>query len=376
MNICNRCILDENIPNIEFDELGNCNYCENYLLQKKSNITKVNHFTSFNNMIETIKKTPVNNPYGYNCVIGVSGGVDSSFVLHHAVKSGLKPLAVHMDNNWNSELAQSNISNLITILGVDLYTYVIDWEEYRALMNSFFDADVIDVELLYDNALAAVNLMIAKKFNIKYILNGQNIATEGMALPIGWNWFKYDSKNIRSIAKKFGKVKIKSFPLYSSFDFFISSFFYKIKNIPYLDYLDFKKKEAIEILRTNYNYVPYPYKHYESIFTRFYQGFILPNKFNVDKRKIHLATLVMNNEISRLDAINMLKLDPYPNLFDKERDKHYFLKKMKWDKNKLDNYINRKEKLHSMYGSEFYLFKFIINIYMLFKKVKEIIRAK
>lgn len=370
MKVCRRCILDENIPNIVYDENGYCNYCSDYLDQK-NNLTSYDYKNSeyFDSMINKIKRSKPTNEYGYNCVVGVSGGVDSSYVLHHAVKSGLKPLAVHMDNNWNSELAQSNISNLVTGLGVDLYTYVIDWIEYKELMKAFFKADVLDIELLYDNALAAVNLMVAKKFNIKYILTGQNIATEGISLPNGWNWFKYDSKNIRYIARKFGNVGIKSFPLYSSNDYFRSSFFLKIKSIPYLDYLDFKKKDAIEILKENYSYVPYPYKHYESVFTRFYQGYILPNKFNVDKRKIHLAALVVNGEMSRQDALSMLSEDPYPDKFDKKRDILYFLKKMEWTNEELAQYISREGKPHDYYPSEYSYFLLMVKIYSFFKKI-------
>jgi N-acetyl sugar amidotransferase len=369
MKVCKRCVLDESIPEITFDEFGNCNYCNNFL-NERINLSDTNdNLNSFQDMISLIKKTKSENSFGYDCVIGVSGGVDSSFVLHHAVLSGLKPLAVHMDNNWNSELAQSNISNLITGLGVDLYTYVIDWQEYKDLMNAFFKSDVIDVELLYDNALAAVNLMVAKKFNIKYILTGQNIATEGLSLPRGWNWYKYDSKNIKSIASLFGNVKIKTFPLYSTFDFVFSSFFFKIKSIPYLDYLDFKKNEAIEILKVNYGYVPYPYKHYESIFTRFYQGFLLPQKFGVDKRKIHLAALVINNEMSRADALLRLSEDPYPDPFDKKRDTLYFLKKMGWTYEDLNEYLSRPGKNHDFYPSEYKLFLFIIKFYSFIKRL-------
>lgn len=369
MKVCKRCVLDESIPGISFDDNLNCNYCTDYLV-KKNNLRSISNkkIESFDSMIEKVKRTKSKNIYGYNCVIGVSGGVDSSYVLHHAVKSGLKPLAVHMDNNWNSELAQANITNLVTGLGVDLYTYVIDWQEYKDLMNSFFKADVIDIELLYDNALAAVNLMVAKKFDIKYILTGQNIATEGMSLPSGWNWFKYDAKNIKSIGQKFGKVNINSFPLYTSNDFFVSSFFLKIKSIPYLDYLDFKKNAAIDVLTENYSYVPYPYKHYESVFTRFYQGYILPNKFNVDKRKIHLSTLVVNGEMSRDEALTQLLDDPYPNPFDKKKDINYFLKKMNWSYDDLIEYLSKPGKPHDLYPSEYRYFKIIVKIYSRIKQ--------
>ena len=153
----------------------------------------------------------------YDCIVGVSGGVDSSLVLIDAVESGLRPLAVHMDNGWNSELAQNNIYNLVSKLGVDLDTHVIDWSEYRTLLNAFLRADVVDVELLYDNAMIAVNYQMAKKYGLKYILGGENYSTEGFSMPPGWNWFKYDKTNIKELVSPLAQ-KVNTFPSIGTFD--------------------------------------------------------------------------------------------------------------------------------------------------------------
>ena len=293
--MCTRCLMDTTAEGIFFDEKGVCNYCKEFEEKLKHPYKKIN--LNLEQLVEKIKKDGKDKPY--DCIVGVSGGVDSSYTLIKVKELGLRPLAVHMDNGWNSELATNNIKNLVDGLGVDLYTHVIDWIEYRELMQAFFDADVIDVELLYDNAMLAVNYQQANKFGVKYILAGSNTSTEGMKMPLNWNWFKHDKKNIINLGKK-RKIKLNTFPVIGTFDFIINEFIKKIKWISFLDYLDYYNKfEALDILQNKYSYKPYPFKHYESIFTRFYQGYILPNKFNVDKRKVHLSTLIISNQISR-----------------------------------------------------------------------------
>lgn len=340
--------MDTTAANIVFDELGQCNYCKDFLnkLDHQSNAGKL----SLESLVAKIKHEGSGKPY--DCIVGVSGGVDSSFTLVKVKELGLRPLAVHMDNGWNSELATNNIKNLIDSLGVDLYTHVIDWEEYRQLMQAFFDADVIDIELLYDNAMLSVNYKLAAKFGVRSILSGSNTSTEGMYVPTNWNWFKYDKKNILALAKRHG-VRIKTFPIMGTYDYIYYEFIKKIKWIPFLDYLpSYNKFEALDLLEQHYRFKPYPYKHYESIFTRFYQGYILPAKFHVDKRKLHLSSLIISNQISREEALKLMTNIPYPSPETLEEDKAYFLKKMQWRQNDLDNYLSRGEISHLEYGSE------------------------
>ncbi len=362
--------MDTSAEEITFDGNGNCNFCESFL-NKKSNYTNNNiqKKQDLENLISEIKENGEGKKY--DCIVGVSGGVDSSWVLVQAVKLGLKPLAVHMDNGWNSELAQSNIENLIKTLNIDLYTYVINWSEYRKIMNAFFDADVIDVELLYDNAMLTVNYRLAKKYNIKYILSGMNQSTEGMAMPEKWNWFKYDKKNIKSISKKYQKIKLKSFPSIGTYGYIWNTFVRQIKWVHFLDFIDYKKKDVLPQLIEEYKYKPYPYKHYESIFTRFYQGYLLPKKFNVDKRRVHLSTLIMTNQLSRNEAIDDLQRIPYENENELEQDKKYFLKKMGWTENQLNNYINRPRVEHSIYQTEIKFWKLLSRMYRKIKNTNE-----
>lgn len=351
--ICTRCVMDTSAPDISFDEQGMCNYCSEFL-EKHSHVLFKNEFQRTeerNGLVAKIKKA--GRGKRYDCVIGVSGGVDSAWTLYQAVKSGLRPLAVHMDNGWNSELAQSNIENLVRKLGIDLYTHVIDWDEYRRLMQAFFDADVIDIELLYDNAMQAVNYRQAKQHGVKWILAGTNQATEGMRIPSTWNWFKYDKKNIKSLARKFGHgMRLKTFPAISISNLIYFRFIRRIKWVSFLDYFDYQKSDASIILGKSLGYKPYPYKHYESIFTRFYQGHLLPEKFGVDKRRLHLSTLVISKQMNRAEALSLMDQSPYPSQQDLESDIQYFLKKMHWSNDQFREYLLRKERLHAEYGSE------------------------
>ena len=344
--------MDTSVPDICFDADGVCNYCTEFL-KRSAYILHEDPFsqkTRLDTFLERVKHAGRGKPY--DCVVGVSGGVDSSWALVKAVEFGLRPLAVHMDNGWNSELAQNNIANIVCGLGIDLYTHVIDWEEYRSLMQAFFDADVIDVELLYDNAMLAVNFQQAAKFGVKFILAGSNTTSEGMTMPRSWNWIKYDKRNIRSIAKRFGGVRISSFPAIGTFDRIWHEVIRSRRWIPFLDYLGYNKFHAMSELQECYGYKPYPYKHYESIFTRFYQGFILPAKFGVDKRRLHFSTLIAVGQMEREVAVENLKGIPYPTGQAQDDDKMYFLKKMNWSDRRLFDYLNRPRVEHEHYPSE------------------------
>ena len=350
-NICNRCIMDLSAVDISFDHKGNCNYCNEFIERSRAVIFKKNseRLVELNNFISKVKKA--GHRKKYDCVIGISGGVDSSWALVKAVEFGLRPLAVHMDNGWNSDLAQNNISNLINKLNIDLYTYVIDWQEYRSLMQTFFDADVVDIELLYDNAMLGVNYKQASKFRIKNILAGTNQSTEGMRMPPNWNWMKFDKKNIKAISRKFSKNKIRSFPAIGTLNYVYFEYFRKIRWVSFLDLFDYSKDKALDELK-KFDYRPYPYKHGESVFTRFYQGYILPKKFNVDKRKQHLSNLIVTNQISRNEALEEIQSDPYNDPKSLQEDIEYFLKKMKWSENDLEKYLARKPINHDFYNSE------------------------
>ncbi len=348
---CNRCVMDKSAEGISFDEVGNCNFCSAYFLKYSSQISLSDdeRKIELDRFVSAVKKQGATKKY--DCIIGVSGGIDSSWALVRAVQLGLRPLAVHMDNGWNSELAQNNISNLVEKLGVDLFTYVIEWNEYRELMLSFLEADVIDVELLYDNAMLKINYAQASRYGIKYILSGSNFSTEGIEIPKNWNWLKYDGKNIKSIAAS-RKIRLKSFPLMNTRGLVLYKSVKKIKWVSFLDYFDYQKDAATQELESGFSYKRYPFKHYESIFTRFYQAVILPEKFGVDKRIVHLSNLVVSGQIEREVALQILTTPTYPSDEQRLLDLNYVLKKIGWSLGDFSDYIQRPSKPHMNYGSE------------------------
>ena len=290
--VCTRCVMDASIPEIVFASDGVCNFCTEFLAHYPATPPgEVNDGKQLSAFFEQVKREGKGKEY--DCIVGVSGGVDSSWVLYLAVQAGLRPLAVHMDNGWNSELAQQNIENLVNKLGVPLYTHVINWQEYKKFMQGFFDADVVDVELLYDNAMLAVNYRLAAKYNIRWILAGTNRATEGMRMPADWNWFKYDRKNIIALGKRAG-ARLDTFPALGVLGYVWFEYIRRVNWFSVLDLTEFSKADALTTLTEKVGYRPYPYKHYESIFTRFYQARLLPEKFGIDKRKVHLSNLVLN----------------------------------------------------------------------------------
>jgi len=360
--ICPNCVMDSTVPDIIFNEQADCSYCSDFSAYLSKKLLRENEGLMDNEqrLVEQIKRE--GRGKRYDCVIGISGGIDSSWALVKAVGLGLRPLAVHMDNGWNSELAQSNIANLVQNLNIDLHTHVIDWEEYRGLMQAFFDAGVIDIELLYDNAMLAVNYKAASKVGTRFILSGSNSATEGMVMPPGWNWYKFDARNIRSISKAHGGPKAKSFPSIGTVAWAWQSLARRVRWVPFLDYANYSKEVATKELVEKLSFKPYPYKHYESIFTRFYQGFLLPEKFGVDKRKLHLSTLVVSGQMSRNEAMQKLSESPYPSPQDCVDDRAYFLKKLRWSESDLFGYLGAEQRSHSEFNSEYALYRFLMKV--------------
>lgn len=360
--VCSRCVMDNTASDIIFYENGFCNYCiefENNLrnLRKKAKDLQAHQ----NKFINTVKADGKGKEY--DCIVGVSGGVDSSYALYLAVNRGLRPLAVHLDNGWNSELASSNIANLVDTLGIDLYTHVIDWEENRDLQCAFFKANVVDIEMLMDNAMIALNYQEAEKYRLKYLLTGCNFSTEGMRMPPGWSHLKYDARNIRSIHSLFGSVPIKTHPLISVTDYLTNEFVHGIKWIHFLDYFQYVKSDALALLQKECAYKPYPYKHYESVFTRFYQGYILPRKFGIDKRRVHLSSLILSGQIERDEALRLLKESPYPDQDQEEQDRLFVMKKLGFTEESFSRYMHTPAIPHSYYESEEALWDLLVRLY-------------
>jgi len=364
-NYCTRCILDSEIPAIVFDDKGICNYC--HLLDKLHAKYPMNDEGQkfLKKMINKI--TQDGKRKDYNCIVGVSGGADSTYVLYLAKQFGLRPLAVHCDNGWNSELAVSNIKNMLDILNIDLYTYVINWDEFKELQKAFFKASVPDIESLTDNANTRVLYNIAKKYGIKYIIKGNNFRTEGI-IPRGWTYF--DGKYFNHLIKVFSKIKIKTYPKMS---LFYHIFFRKIANIKIfkiLNYVDYDKKKILKTLERELNWRNYGGKHYESIFTRFFQSYYLPKKFNIDKRKIHLSAMVCSGQLSRKEALEELSKDPYPSKLI-NKDIEYIYKKLELSQEEFDEILLAKPKTFRDYPSQFKLIQRIKKIIVIINPKSE-----
>lgn len=309
--ICTRCILDTTVPEIVFDEKGVCNYCKLHDLLNIEYPKGAEQKELLRKILNKIKDAGKNKKY--DCVVGVSGGTDSSYTLYQSVKNGLRPLAVHFDNGWNSEIAVSNIKNICTKLNVDLYTYVVDWEEFKDLQISFLKASVPDAEIPTDVGIHSILIKIAKKEGIKYVLNGHSFRAEGIS-PVGWTYM--DGLYISSVQKKLGRTKLKTYPNFTLFDLLRYNLINKVQVIPFLNYIDYTKEEAKKILSKELGWKDYGGHHHESTFTYFFQSYYLPKKFNIDKRKTELSALIREGYITRGEGLREIKNKPY--LYDKK----------------------------------------------------------
>lgn len=336
-------------PAISFNEDGVSNYYFEFKKAKEHNVYGgENGRKKLEGIVQQIKSKGKNKKY--DCITGVSGGVDSTYVALKAKELGLRPLIVHFDNGWNSETANKNIENIILHTGFDLYTLVVDWNEFRDLQRAYFRANVVDIEALTDHAIICTLYKLAQEYKIGYILSGANIVTEQI-LPRHWIWGKTDGRNIQSIHKKFGEVKLKSFPSYSAFQFEIMKKRKGIQTIPILDYLDYKKEQAKIEIQERLAWKDYGGKHFESVFTRFYQGYILPVKFGIDKRKAHLSTLVFDGQLTKEEALDQLKLPIYDHRLMAE-DYEFVRKKLGFSESEFDNYFNAPRVEHSAFDHD------------------------
>jgi N-acetyl sugar amidotransferase len=312
--------MDTSDPGVTFDENGVCCYCKLYDQRVSNEVFrgKVGE-ERLKAIVGKVKKHGEGKPY--DCLIGVSGGVDSTYVLWNLKKEGLRPLALHLDNGWNSELAVDNIKNTLDRLEIDLLTYVLDWEEFRDLQLSFLKASVPNAEIPTDHAIGAINFQIALKHGIKYIFNGGNVATEAF-VPVAWAYDARDQRHLKAIHKKFGSTPLRNFPTMGILDYAYTIFFKGIRWITLLNYVNYQKSEAVKVLERELGWRPYSGKHFESVYTRFYQGYILKHKFGFDKKRAHLANLVLSGDMTREQAMAEVQKEDYigTNLYFEDRE--------------------------------------------------------
>ncbi len=358
---CINCILDETIPGIKFDSSGECSFCK--LHQKLDKAFPINNNDELYNLVEKIKYKGRNNKY--DCVVGVSGGTDSSYTLYMAKKFGLNPLAVHFDNGWNTELSVSNIYNLLKNLNVDLQTYVVDWEEFKDIQLSFLKASVPDAEQPTDLGIVSVLYRIASENKIKYILNGVSFRTEGN-IPAGWGYI--DGKYIKSVHKKFGSKKLKTYPNFTLWDSFKFIIFKRIRLVRFLNYINYSKDSAGSLLENEVGWRHPGGHHHESIYTRFYQGYLSPKKYGMDRRLISLSAQIRSGHIDRDKALDIINAPHYSDE-DILEDKKFISKKFNLKDEEMNEILSLPNKSFKDYKTYFPFLKKIKKIIKLLSKL-------
>jgi len=348
--MCSKCVMDSTDTQIKFDRHGVCNHCREYDYKiKRSTLSPEMLSRELESIVEEIKRNGSGKEY--DCIIGLSGGVDSSYLAYVVKKKlNLRPLAVHLDNGWDSKLAVKNIHNIVSKLAIDLHTHVIDWEEFRDLQLSYFKASVINMEVPSDHAIIAVLYKIAEEHHIKYILFGHNQATE-QTMPRSWTFNTNDLVNLHAIHRKFGTRELKTFPQMGLKKYKYYSNVKKIIPFYPLNYVRYIKKEAIEIIENELGWKNYGGKHGESVFTKFYQGYILPVKFHVDKRKAHLSTLINSGQITREDALRELEKKVYQEE-ELKQDYEYVIKKFGLTREQFEELMHLPGKSHFAYPTD------------------------
>jgi N-acetyl sugar amidotransferase len=374
--VCTKTVMDTTDPDITFDENGICNYVHFFnekvkpILDPSPEKEKVLKY-----LVQEIKE------YGkdkeYDCIIGISGGVDSSYLAYYLKKvAGLRLLAVHLDGGWNSELAVKNIEDILKKLDIDLHTYVVDWEEMKDLQVSFLKSGVANQDIPQDHAIIATLYKTAREKNIKYIISGHNYATESI-LPKAWGFDAMDTSHIKGIHKRFGKLrKLRSYPLIGFFDYYlISRYLKKIQSIRFLNLIDYNKQDAMDLLQKEYGWRYYGGKHYESRFTKFFQSYYLPTRFGFDKRKAHLSSLIVSGQITREEALVELAKPLYTE-FELEGDKEYIRKKLDLTEEEFETILTQPLKTYKDYPSNELNYKIVRSIYIFAKDLRKRVSDK
>lgn len=310
--ICSNCVMDTSDSAITFDASGVCDHCRTFYTKIKPNWhTDERGRAELEKLVARIKEA--GKGHDFDCIIGVSGGIDSSYLTYLAkMEMGLRPLVFHVDAGWNSQEAVNNIEKLIEHLGLDLYTHVIDWEEMRDLQLAFFKSGVPHIDTPQDHAFFATMYKFAKEHDVKYILTGANLSTECVRNPVEWMYYQSDSIQLKDIHRRFGTRPLKKFPVTSILRHKIYLPYIKgIQVVRPLNYVPYVKEQAIELLVDKIGWQPYPQKHFESRFTRFYEGYWLPTKFGFDTRRVQFSSLILTGQMTREEALEKLKTPSY-----------------------------------------------------------------
>lgn len=356
--ICTKTVMDTSDPGIMFNKEGVCDHVDDFVNHVKPNWNTAElGKAELDKMFNKIKSEGKNKDF--DCILGLSGGVDSSYLLHMAVKEfGLKPLVFHVDGGWNSEIAVHNINVLVEKLEVDLYTEVINWEEMKDFQLAFFKSGLPHIDIPQDHAFVATLYKFADKHNIKYIINGGNFSTECVQYPMKYYYYGTDMLHIRDVIKKHGTIKMKTYPFSSVFRHKVYlKYIKRLQVVKPLNFMPFYKKEAIDLLEKEYGWKPYPQKHFESRFTRFFEGYWLPKRFGFDPRRVMLSSLILTDQMTREEALEILEKPAYdPSIIDD--DFRYIASKLNISEDILKSYQMIPKKYYWDYKNQNSIFRF------------------
>lgn len=350
--ICTNCVMDTTDSRISFDARGVCDHCNNFYCNILPGWhTDERGVRELGIIVERIKQQGRGKPF--DCIIGMSGGIDSSYLTYIAkVQLGLRPLVFHVDAGWNSQIAVNNIEKLVDKLGLDLYTEVINWEEMRDLQLAFFKAGVPHIDTPQDHAFFATMYKFAEQHEVKHILTGANLSTECIRNPKQWMYYQSDSIQLRDIHGKFGTRLLMSFPITSILRHKVYLRYVKgIKVVTPLNYIPYLKADAMRLLQQEFGWQPYPQKHFESRFTRFYESYWLPAKFGYDTRKVQYSSLILTGQMTRSEALEKLSQPA----FDQEsigQDFEYVATKLGITVAQLRQYMDEPNKTYKDYRSQ------------------------
>lgn len=346
--VCAQTVMDTSDPDIKFDDNGVCNYVAEYADFVRKRPEPAAREIQLHRLIGNIKAQGKGRKY--DCVLGVSGGVDSSFLACKLHEWGLRPLIVHVDNGWNSELAVKNIEELVTRLGFDLETFVVDWDSFRDLQAAYFRASVVDIEIPTDHLIFAALNRIAAQNGIRVLVSGHNTDTEWL-LPKAWYYSKFDLRNMIDIDRRYGRGSMTKLPKLGVWQQFYYYHFRRLRMVEPLQYMEFNKARAKQFLIDEMGWRDYGGKHHESIFTRFYQGYVLPRKFGIDKRRAHLSNLILSGQISRDEALRELQQPPYDE-HQQQEDKAYVAKKLGFSDAEFDAILSEAPRDHREFQTD------------------------
>ena len=348
LRVCTKTVMDNTDPDIVFDMDGVSNWWHDYQAILKTRPSQERRAELLEESLRKIKGAGKGKKY--DCILGLSGGVDSSYMAYLAKEWSLRPLVVHFDNGWDDELAVGNIETIVKKLGFPLHTFVMNWSEFRDLQRAYFKASVLDLDVPADHMIFGALNKTAHEQKIQYILSGNNLATEWL-LPRAWYYSKFDLVNLTRIHRAFGKLPLRCLPKLGVWQRLYYQRVKLIQDVKILDLIPYQKMEAKRFLIDEFGWRDYGGKHYESVFTRFYQGYILPTKYGIDKRKAHLSNLICNGEITREQALEELSR-PADDPGRQQADKRYVAKKLGWSEAQFEDILALPPRSHEEFGTD------------------------